>query len=270
MKSIHAIAQSMAVICLFLMGISSSYAAWNKPTSWVRSNSSYSDAYARGIPPNSNAYAADLSSIYGSTIDYSDTSSGETVPSGPPVIRRDNKNQSKAKGNPIKAVGGAVLGRGWLWKPQPTPTPPPYTQFSSYSATYHDNEGSNYTQTVTFRPEDYLTDPPPGLVPTDDPVELWIGAGVGRFGDHEFELLGGTDAEPTPIGTFTVISKDAKYWSKKYDAAMPYSVFFKTGYAMHYGALDKPSHGCVHLPYETAQRLYYCTKVGKTKVIIHP
>lgn len=90
------------------------------------------------------------------------------------------------------------------------------------------------------------------------------------FGDHEFELLGGTASEPTPVGTFTVTHKDAKYWSKKFDAAMPYSVFFLPGYALHYGALDQPSHGCVHLPYETAQRLFYCTRLGKTKVIVLP
>ena len=273
---------------IIILTISASvYAAWHNPASWIRSNDAYSKAYADGIPPN-RAYASDLSKMY----DYAanDFSSDGSVPTrssiinvmpkvggksffnidrSEPTVRRIGEKPKKTK-SAIGTIGSAITGRGWLWKTGPTPTPPPYTQFSSYSAGFHDQQGDNYTQTTTFRPEDYLTDPPPGLVPNDDPIELWMAAGVGRYGDYEFDLLGGTPEEPTPTGVFTVISKDAKYWSRKYDAAMPYAIFFKTGYALHYGALDKPSHGCVHLPYEIAQRMYYCSKVGKTKVIIHP
>lgn len=181
-----------------------------------------------------------------------------------------SKLRAKDKLSNSRLGVGVVVGRGWIWDRRPSPPANGAAQFSSYSAHALEGTGSEYVPTETFRPEDYITPPPPGLVPMDDPVELWISAGVGRFGNHEFELLGGKPSAPTPTGVFTVQSKDAKYWSKKYDAAMPYSVFFATGYALHYGALDQPSHGCVHLPYETSQRLFYCTKVGKTKVIIHP
>jgi lipoprotein-anchoring transpeptidase ErfK/SrfK len=67
----------------------------------------------------------------------------------------------------------------------------------------------------------------------------------------------GMPGHRTPTGTFTVTYKDIDHWSKKYDAPMPYSVFFtKGGVAFHEGDLNGQSHGCVRLSPEAA-RVYY-------------
>ena len=66
----------------------------------------------------------------------------------------------------------------------------------------------------------------------------------------------------TPSGTYTPYRITEMHYSKKYDdAPMPFSIFFKGGYAIH-GTYDvkrlgRPaSHGCVRLHPEAAQSLY--------------
>lgn len=44
---------------------------------------------------------------------------------------------------------------------------------------------------------------------------------------------GGTSRAPTPVGTFRLIGKDAHFYSTKFHAPMPYSVFFSPGVAFH-------------------------------------
>jgi lipoprotein-anchoring transpeptidase ErfK/SrfK len=66
----------------------------------------------------------------------------------------------------------------------------------------------------------------------------------------------------TPRGSFRVWGVKRTYYSHKYDnAPMPYSVFFKGGYAIHgtgyIRALGRPaSHGCIRLHPSNAARLY--------------
>jgi lipoprotein-anchoring transpeptidase ErfK/SrfK len=66
----------------------------------------------------------------------------------------------------------------------------------------------------------------------------------------------------TPRGTFGVTRTAKTYFSKKYDnAAMPNSVFFYGGYAIHatgaVRSLGRPaSHGCVRLHPSNAAALY--------------
>jgi lipoprotein-anchoring transpeptidase ErfK/SrfK len=66
----------------------------------------------------------------------------------------------------------------------------------------------------------------------------------------------------TPRGTYGVKRMAKEYYSQKYDnAPMPYSVFFKGGYAIHgtgfVRSLGRPaSHGCVRLHPQNAARLY--------------
>lgn len=70
-------------------------------------------------------------------------------------------------------------------------------------------------------------------------------------------ITSGMPGYRTPTGTFTVTYKDIDHHSKKYDAPMPYSVFFtKGGVAFHEGSLSEQSHGCIHLSPQAA-RVYY-------------
>ena len=73
----------------------------------------------------------------------------------------------------------------------------------------------------------------------------------------------GRDSKPTPAGIFSVINKTPSYWSKKYDAPMPFALFFDpAGLALHAGSVSAKSHGCVHLPSAFAKKLYSVTNVG--------
>ncbi len=70
------------------------------------------------------------------------------------------------------------------------------------------------------------------------------------------------DGYYTPRGTYGVKRMAREYYSQKYDnAPMPYSVFFKGGYAIHatdyVRTLGRPaSHGCVRLHPRNAARLF--------------
>jgi hypothetical protein len=76
----------------------------------------------------------------------------------------------------------------------------------------------------------------------------------------------GTDAKPTPVGIFSVLSKTPMHRSNKYDnAPMPFAQFFDpAGIAMHAGFNPghPASHGCVRLPSAFAKKLYSVTDVG--------
>ncbi len=66
----------------------------------------------------------------------------------------------------------------------------------------------------------------------------------------------------TPRGHFAPTGMERMHYSKKYhNSPMPYSIFFRGGYAIHgtyaTGALGRPaSHGCVRLSPAHAQQLY--------------
>jgi len=67
----------------------------------------------------------------------------------------------------------------------------------------------------------------------------------------------GTSKHPTPTGNFGITYMDADAYSGRYNAQMPYAIFFiSTLYAMHAGNINGRSHGCVRLPYSFAKRLY--------------
>jgi len=67
----------------------------------------------------------------------------------------------------------------------------------------------------------------------------------------------------TPRGSFAPTGMQRMHYSKKYhNSPMPYSIFFRGGYAIHgtyaTGALGHPaSHGCVRLSPEHAAMLYH-------------
>jgi lipoprotein-anchoring transpeptidase ErfK/SrfK len=81
----------------------------------------------------------------------------------------------------------------------------------------------------------------------------------------------------TPIGNYSAKSLDIDHRSRKYhNSPMPYSVFFKGGYAVHgtyeVRNLGRPaSHGCVRLHPENAATFFSLVKnagLSNTRIII--
>ncbi len=81
----------------------------------------------------------------------------------------------------------------------------------------------------------------------------------------------GKAGHETPTGVFTILQKDAKHRSSKYNnAPMPFQQRLTwDGIALHAGGLPgyPESHGCVHLPYGFSQELFGITSLGATVVI---
>ena len=101
-------------------------------------------------------------------------------------------------------------------------------------------------------------------------IEIWLGERKGRFGEYEFEALGGRPTYPSPTGAFAVQWKSRLWWSKQWQAQMPYSLFFKDGAAIHAGSLSTMSHGCIHVSDSVARYLFSATKEGQTRVFVYP
>lgn len=85
---------------------------------------------------------------------------------------------------------------------------------------------------------------------------------VGGAPKYSFDVSTGRKGYTTPRGSYGVQRMYKEYYSKKYDwSPMPYSIFFRGGYAIH-GTYDikrlgrVASHGCVRLAPENARRLY--------------
>src|SRR6202165_2783215 len=83
----------------------------------------------------------------------------------------------------------------------------------------------------------------------------------------------GMEGHPTPLGVFSVISKQRWHRSNIYSAApMPYMQRITwSGIALHAGVVPghPASHGCIRLKNDFAIRLWHLTKRG-TRVIIAP
>lgn len=84
----------------------------------------------------------------------------------------------------------------------------------------------------------------------------------------------GARATPTREGVFAVYWKDADHVSGMFGSAMPYSMFFSGGEALHYSAdfaargYRGASHGCVNMRSRKGARwLYRWTPVG-TRVLV--
>jgi lipoprotein-anchoring transpeptidase ErfK/SrfK len=101
-------------------------------------------------------------------------------------------------------------------------------------------------------------------------IEIWLGEQTGRFGDFEFDVLGGRPGYPTPTGAFQVEWKSRSWWSKQWDAEMPYSVFFHGGSAIHAGSLTVTSHGCIHVSTAAARYIYNNCRDKVTRVFVYP
>lgn len=81
----------------------------------------------------------------------------------------------------------------------------------------------------------------------------------------------GKPGHETPTGVFHILNKDAHHHSKTYgNASMPYSERLTwDGVALHAGGLPgyPSSHGCIHMPYDFAQKLFGITHKGTTVVV---
>ncbi|MDT7628628.1 MAG: hypothetical protein QOI50_558, partial [Pseudonocardiales bacterium] len=84
--------------------------------------------------------------------------------------------------------------------------------------------------------------------------QAWLTDGAGHITYGPVPAHGGSKKAKTPKGTFSVLSKDAHYYSTEFHAPMPYSVFFYPGDAFHADNPATASNGCVHLSMAAAQR----------------
>lgn len=94
---------------------------------------------------------------------------------------------------------------------------------------------------------------------------------------HTWPVSTGREDFDTPTGTYTTQWLDKDHRSQKYDdAPMPYSVFFRGGYAVHgttsIGMLGRrASHGCVRLSTPNARQLFELVKqhgLAQSKVVV--
>ena len=83
----------------------------------------------------------------------------------------------------------------------------------------------------------------------------------------------GTQGHPTPLGVFSVISKQRWHRSNIYSSApMPYMQRITwSGIALHAGVVPghPASHGCIRLKNDFAIRLWHLTKRGTRVIIAH-
>lgn len=105
---------------------------------------------------------------------------------------------------------------------------------------------------------------------TTPDIELWLGEGLGRYGTFEFQIISGSSQFPTPKGAYRIEWKSRNWWSKQWNAPMPYSMFFCNGAAIHVGPMHGNSHGCVRVSESTARYLYNVTKERETRVFVYP
>ena len=81
----------------------------------------------------------------------------------------------------------------------------------------------------------------------------------------------------TPVGSYRPVRLERMWYSRKYDwSPMPYSVFFRGGYAIHgtnyVKRLGTPaSHGCVRLHAANAATLYQLVRqhgMKNTRIVV--
>jgi len=84
-------------------------------------------------------------------------------------------------------------------------------------------------------------------------------------------ILYGTDENPTPLGTFNIIEKDADHVSNLYDAIMPWMLrLTRDGIAIHgsnvrYGWA---SRGCIGVPDEFAALMFAQARLGDRVTVV--
>jgi lipoprotein-anchoring transpeptidase ErfK/SrfK len=92
---------------------------------------------------------------------------------------------------------------------------------------------------------------------------------------HSWSIASGRNGYETPTGSYRPQRLEREWFSRQYDdAPMPYSVFFKAGYAIHGGSgrMGRPaSHGCIRLSTGNAATFYKLVDqhgAGSTRIVI--
>ena len=129
--------------------------------------------------------------------------------------------------------------------------------------------------TADLKPNEYIWNPgaspsgPVGMIVDLTNQMLYVYRGGKLIGRSAAST--GIKSHPTAPGTFTILTKNLTYHSKKYhEASMPFMERLTwDGMAIHGGNNPgKPSsHGCVHVPLDFAKKLYGITKKGDTVLI---
>jgi L,D-transpeptidase catalytic domain len=134
----------------------------------------------------------------------------------------------------------------------------------------HPHRQTNSESAKNARPEDAPKGPLQIIISiADQRVSLFDnGALIARS-----SVSTGTQGHPTPLGVFSVISKQRWHRSNIYSAApMPYMQRITwSGIALHAGVVPghPASHGCIRLKNDFAIRLWHLTKRGTRVIIAH-
>src|ERR1700692_3854870 len=163
-------------------------------------------------------------------------------------------------------LSSGIAHAQFLFWPRYTFCPGHYAPFKHK----HHHRQTNSESTKKARPED----PPKGPLQiiisiADQRVSLYDnGALIARS-----SVSTGIQRHPTPLGVFSVISKQRWHHSNIYSAApMPYMQRITwSGIAQHAGVLPghPASHGCIRLTNGFATRLWHLTKRGTRVIIAH-
>lgn len=94
---------------------------------------------------------------------------------------------------------------------------------------------------------------------------------------YNWAISSGRKGFRSPNGVYRPIRLERSWYSRKFGGAMPYSVFFRGGYAIHgttaVGALGRPaSHGCIRLHPANAAKLFALVKkhgAGQTRIALN-
>jgi lipoprotein-anchoring transpeptidase ErfK/SrfK len=163
-------------------------------------------------------------------------------------------------------LSAGIAHARFLFWPQYTSWPGQYAPFKHK----HHHRQTNSESAKKARPEG----PPKG------PLQIIISIAdqrVSLFDDGALiarsPVSTGTQGHPTPLGVFSVISKQRWHRSNIYSAApMPYMQRITwSGIALHAGVVPghPASHGCIRLKNDFAIRLWHLTKRGTRVIIAH-
>jgi L,D-transpeptidase catalytic domain len=186
-----------------------------------------------------------------------------------PLSGRINIGSIRAIGMAVFAIfmlsAGIAHARFLFW-PQYTFWPGHYAPFKHK----HHHGQRNFESAKNARPEDAPKGPLQIIISiADQRVSLFDnGALIARS-----SVSTGTQGHPTPLGVFSVISKQRWHRSNIYSAApMPYMQRITwSGIALHAGVVPghPASHGCIRLKNDFAIRLWHLTKRGTRVIIAH-
>src|ERR1700733_6565538 len=163
-------------------------------------------------------------------------------------------------------LSGGIAHAQFLFWPHHTFWP---SQYPPYKHKHHHRQ-TDSESAKNARPEDDPKGPLQIIISiADQRVSLFDnGALIARS-----PVSTGTQGHPTPLGVFSVISKQRWHRSNIYSAApMPYMQRITwSGIALHAGVVPghPASHGCIRLKNDFAVRLWHLTKRGTRVIIAH-